>query len=147
TTIVVQGGLMRYAVARLGERRTLLLGLTGGMLGFTAYALAGTGALLMASVPVAGLMFFTGPPLQGLMSRRVRPNEYGLLQGTNASIMGMAGIVGPVLFTQVFATFLHPLAWLAGVELPGAPFLLGALLMLTAFVVAWRSTSAGAGEG
>ena len=79
------------------------------------------------------------------MSHRVRPNEYGLLQGVNASMMGMAGIVGPVLFTQVFAYFLHPRAWLAGVELPGAPFLLGASLMLLAFVVAWRATRSAAG--
>jgi DHA1 family tetracycline resistance protein-like MFS transporter len=136
-TILVQGALVRVAVARMGERRTLLLGLTGGALGFTAYAIAGTGAALMASVPIFGIMFFTGPPLQGLMSHRVRPNEYGLLQGANASIMGMAGIVGPVMFTQVFAFFLEPRA---GVTLPGAPFFLGAALMAIAFAVAWRAT-------
>jgi len=135
-TIVVQGALVRHAVARMGERRTLLLGLTGGTLGFLAYALAGTGAAIMVSVPVFGVMFFTGPPLQGLMARKVQPNEYGLLQGTNASIMGIAGIVGPVLFTQVFAFFLQPHR---GLYVPGAPFFLGSALMLTAFVVAWRS--------
>jgi DHA1 family tetracycline resistance protein-like MFS transporter len=134
-TIVVQGALVRHAVARMGERRTLLLGLTGGTLGFLAYALAGTGAALMASVPVFGVMFFSGPPLQGLMARKVQPNEYGLLQGTNASIMGMAGIIGPVLFTQVFAFFLQPHR---GLYVPGAPFLLGSTLMATAFVVAWN---------
>ena len=134
-TIVVQGVLVRWAVARMGERRTLLLGLIGGTLGFLAYALAGTGAAIMASVPVFGLMFFTGPPLQGLMARKVQPNEYGLLQGTNASIMGIAGIVGPVLFTQVFAFFLQPHR---GLYVPGAPFLVGSALMATAFLVAWN---------
>ena len=134
-TIVVQGVLVRHAVARMGERRTLLLGLTGGTLGFLGYALAGSGGAMMAVVPVAGVMFFSGPPLQGLMARKVQPNEYGLLQGTNASIMGMAGIIGPVLFTQVFAWFLQPHG---GLHLPGAPFLLGSAMMATAFVVAWR---------
>jgi DHA1 family tetracycline resistance protein-like MFS transporter len=134
-TIVVQGALVRHAVARMGERRTLLLGLTGGTLGFLAYAIAGTGAALMASVPIFGVMFFSGPPLQGLMARKVRPNEYGLLQGTNASIMGIAGVVGPVLFTQVYAFFLQPHR---GVFAPGAPFLLGSALMAIAFVVAWN---------
>jgi DHA1 family tetracycline resistance protein-like MFS transporter len=136
-TIVVQGVLVRVAVKRMGERRTLLLGLTGGALGFTAYALAGTGAAIMASVPVFGLMFFTGPPLQGLMSHRVQPNEYGLLQGMNASIIGITGIVGPILFTQVFAYFLRPHL---GVAVPGAPFFLGAGLMAGAFAVAWHAT-------
>ena len=134
-TIVVQGVLVRHAVARMGERRTLLLGLTGGTLGFLGYALAGSGGAMMAVVPVAGVMFFSGPPLQGLMARKVQPNEYGLLQGTNASIMGMAGIIGPVLFTQVFAWFLQPHG---GLHLPGASFLLGSAMMATAFVVAWR---------
>ena len=134
-TIVVQGGLVRVAVRRFGERSTLLLGLTGGTLGFLAYAVAGTGGLIMASVPIFGLMFFTGPPLQGLMSHKVQPNEFGLLQGTNASIMGITGIVGPLLFTQVFAFFIGPGR---SAHLPGAPFFLGSALMATAFVVAWN---------
>jgi DHA1 family tetracycline resistance protein-like MFS transporter len=136
-TIVVQGGLVRFAVARMGERRTLLLGLTGGVLGFLGYALAGSTGAMAATVPVFGVMFFTGPPLQGLMAHKVQPNEYGLLQGTNASIMGIAGIVGPVLFTQVFAFFLQPHR---GLYVPGAPFFLGSALMATAWGVAWRST-------
>ncbi len=134
-TIIVQGGLVRHAVARFGERRTLLMGLVGGLLGFTAYGLAGTGAALMASIPVFGLMFFTGPPLQGLMARRVAPNEYGLLQGANASLMGITGIIGPTLFTQVFAYFIGPSA---PFSLPGASFFCGALLFLLALALAWR---------
>ena len=136
-TIIVQGGLVRHVVRLFGERRTLLLGLTGGMCGFIAYALAGTGPALMASVPIFGLMFFTGPPLQGLMSRRVQPNEYGLLQGANASIMGIAGIIGPVMFSQVFAFFLVPHG---GIAVPGAAFFLGAGLLACALVLAWRVT-------
>lgn len=134
-TIVVQGALVRHAVARFGERRTLLLGLTGGLLGFLGYGLAGTGGALMATIPVFGIMFFTGPPLQGLMARRVAPNEYGLLQGANASLMGMSGIVGPTLFTQVFAYFIAPTT---GVAIPGAAFFCGALLFAAALVLAWR---------
>ena len=134
-TIIVQGGLVRHAVARFGERRTLLLGLGGGLLGFTAYGLADTGAALMASIPVFGLMFFTGPPLQGLMARRVAPNEYGLLQGANASLMGITGIIGPTLFTQVFAYSIAPSA---AFKLPGAPFFCGALLFALAWLLAWR---------
>jgi len=136
-TIVVQGALVRHAVAGMGERRTLLLGLSGGVLGFLGYAIAGSSGAMMAVVPLFGVMFFTGPPLQGLMARKVQPNEYGLLQGTNASIMGMAGIIGPVLFTQVFAFFLQPHR---GLYVPGAPFFLGSAMMAAAFVLAWQAT-------
>jgi DHA1 family tetracycline resistance protein-like MFS transporter len=136
-TIVVQGLLVGRVVPRLGERRTMLLGLTGGVLGFTAYGLAGSGAALLASVPVFGLMFFTGPPLQGLLARRVAPNEYGLLQGVNASMMGITGIVGPVLFTQVFATFIRPGR---APQLPGAPYFLGAALLVAAWFMGRHAT-------
>jgi len=134
-TIVVQGAFVRVAVARIGERRTLLLGIAGGIFGFLGYALAGSGGAMMATVPVFGVMFFTGPPLQGLMARRVQPNEYGLLQGTNASIMGIAGIIGPVLFTQVYAFFLQSHR---GFYVPGAPFFLGGALLVIAWAVAWN---------
>jgi DHA1 family tetracycline resistance protein-like MFS transporter len=143
-TILVQGALVRLVVARFGERRTLLLGLTGGTLGFLGYAFAGSGGAMMATVPVFGIMFFTGPPLQGLMAHKVQPNEYGLLQGTNASMMGIAGIIGPVLFTQVFAFFLQPHR---GLYAPGAPFVLGSALMATAFALAWRTTAGDAAAG
>ena len=136
-TILVQGALVGPAVRRFGERRTLLLGLTGGLFGFIAYGLAGTGAALMASVPIFGLMFFTGPPLQALLARRVAANEYGLLQGTNASVMGITGIVGPILFTQIYAYFLRPHG---GVSVPGAPFFCGALLLVVAIGMAVHAT-------
>jgi DHA1 family tetracycline resistance protein-like MFS transporter len=136
-TIVVQGALVGPVVRRIGERRTMLLGLTGGLLGFVAYGLAGSGAALVASVPVFGLMFFTGPPLQGLLARRVAPNEYGLLQGVNASLMGITGIVGPTLFAQVFAHFIRPGR---GLALPGAPYFLGAALLAAAWLAGRHAT-------
>jgi MFS transporter, DHA1 family, tetracycline resistance protein len=136
-TILVQGALVGPLVQRIGERRTLLLGLTGGTLGFLAYGFAGTGTALMASVPIFGIMFFTGPPLQGLLARRVAPNEYGLLQGTNASVMGITGIIGPVLFTQIYAYFLRPHG---GISIPGAPFFCGAILLVAAIGMAMHAT-------
>lgn len=136
-TILVQGALVGPTVRSIGERRTLLLGLTGGLCGFLAYGFAGTGAALMASVPIFGLMFFTGPPLQSLLARRVGPNEYGLLQGANASVMGITGIIGPLLFTQVYAYFLRPHG---GVSIPGAPFFCGATLLALAIAMAVHAT-------
>ncbi len=135
--ILVQGMLMAPAVARFGERRMLLTGLLFGSIGTICYGLAPSGGWLFASIPVATLMFFTGPPLQGLMSRRVGHGEQGLLQGVNSSLLGIAGILGPPLFTQVFAAFLEPRL---GLSLPGAPYFLGAAFMLGALAVAERAT-------
>ena len=75
--------------------------------------------------------------LMGLMSRRVGPSEQGQLQGANASLMGIANLFGPGLFTQVFAIFVSAGAvW----HLPGAPFLLAALLLVLAVLVAAAAT-------
>jgi DHA1 family tetracycline resistance protein-like MFS transporter len=69
------------------------------------------------------------------MTRLVAPTEQGQLQGANSSVMGIASLIGPILFTQIFATFIGAhRAW----ELPGAPFILASLLLLVAMVLATR---------
>jgi DHA1 family tetracycline resistance protein-like MFS transporter len=74
------------------------------------------------------------------MSRRVSSSEQGQLQGALASINGLTGLIGPALFTQSFAHSIGPSAlW----HLPGAPFLLASLMMLSAAAIAWRATHPG----
>ena len=136
-SIIVQGGLVRPLVARFGERRTLLTGLAGGIAGYALFGLADTGAGLWMALPVFGLMGLFNPSLQGLMTRRVAMSDQGQLQGINASFMGLTGIVGPGLFTWTFASFIGPHA---GRHLPGAPFLLAAVLLTVAWGIAWRVT-------
>ena len=97
------------------------------------YGLAPTDGLFMLGVPLTSLWGLSGPALQGLMTRRLRPSEQGQLQGALASLQGIAGLFGPALFTQTFAMFIAPdRAW----HLPGAPFLLAAALLTIAFGVA-----------
>lgn len=143
-SIIVQGGLVRPMVARFGERRMLLTGLAFGTVGYVIYAMAETGPGFWLGIPIFGLMGLYGPSAQGLMSRRVTPSEQGQLQGINSSFMGMTGIFAPALFTFTFAEFIGPHAdW----HLPGAPFLLAAGLLATAWVIAWRVTRARASAG
>lgn len=136
-SVIVQGGLVRPLVARLGERRTLLIGLAGGVAGFIVYGLAGTGRVFLAGLPVFGLVGLFNPSVQGLMTRRVTGSDQGQLQGINGSLMGLTGIVGPGLFTWTFASFIGPHAV---ADLPGAPFLLAAALLAAAWALAWRVT-------
>ncbi|TPW02312.1 MAG: MFS transporter, DHA1 family, tetracycline resistance protein [bacterium] len=106
-------------------------------MGFAAYGLSPTAGWFFAGIPIFSLMGLYGPSAQGIMTRRVSPSEQGQLQGANASIMGMAGLVGPGLFTQVFAAFIGKQAnW----HLPGAAFLLASLLMIVAIPLALRAT-------
>jgi DHA1 family tetracycline resistance protein-like MFS transporter len=135
--VVVQGGLVRLLVTRLGERRALLAGLFCGAVGFATWGLAPTRGIFLAGMPIFALMGLYGPSAQGLMTRRVSPSQQGELQGANSSVMGITGMIGPGLFSLTFANFIGArAAW----HLPGAPFLLAALLMCAGLGLAWKVT-------
>jgi DHA1 family tetracycline resistance protein-like MFS transporter len=127
----VQGGLVGRVVKRLGECRTLVTGLLCGCVGFSVYGLASTGGVFWLGVPIVALWGLAGPSLQSLMTQRVQPTEQGRLQGANSSLMGIAGMVGPGLFTDAFARGIAPSgSW----HVPGASFLLAAGLLVLAAV-------------
>jgi len=135
--MIVQGGLIRPITARFGERATLLAGSLSGAAGFFMYGVAPEGWIFCLGIPIMAFWGLAGPATQALMSRRVSLSEQGQLQGAIASINGVAGLLGPTLFTQVFAHFIGPAA--LG-HLPGAPFLLASLLLVSAGTIAWRTT-------
>ncbi len=135
--IVVQGFLVKRAVARFGERRTMLAGLCFGVLGSAIYGLAPTGGLFALGILAgAGAGLFT-PSLMGLMTSAVEPSAQGQLQGATGSLQGLTGLIGPGLFSLTFASFIGASA---PFHLPGAPFLLSGLLTLTALVLGWVVT-------
>jgi DHA1 family tetracycline resistance protein-like MFS transporter len=136
-SLIVQGFLVKPAVRLLHERRALALGLAFGAAGFAIYGLAPTGAIFWIGVPVMALWGIATPSLQAIMTRSVSVTEQGRLQGALACLMGLSSLIGPTLFTQIFALAIGTHAdW----GLPGAPFLLSTLLILLAIVWAWRTT-------
>jgi DHA1 family tetracycline resistance protein-like MFS transporter len=135
--IGVQGGLVKPFIKRFGERTALITGLFAAAAAHLVYGLAPNATIFIAGIFVFSLIGLSQPALQGLMSKRVSPAEQGQLQGANASIMGLTGILGPILFGSVLAAFIGPYA---GLGLPGAPFLLAALITLASAAVATRVT-------
>jgi DHA1 family tetracycline resistance protein-like MFS transporter len=136
-SLIVQGFLVKPAVKWLKERRAMAVGLIFGAAGFAIYGLAPTGPLFWIGVPVMALWGIATPSLQTIMTRLVDATEQGRLQGALASLVGLASLIGPTVFTQTFATFIGTRAD-SGV--PGAPFLLAAVLVLAAVGLAWRTT-------
>jgi MFS transporter, DHA1 family, tetracycline resistance protein len=135
SSAIVQGALVGQLVRRLGERRTLLTGLAFGVSGFGVSAIAATGAAFLAAIPLVALAGLAGPSTQGMMTRLVDPTQQGALQGANGAVLGFAAMIGPGLFTQIFAAFIGDATpW----HLPGAPFLLAAALLAAAWVLALR---------
>jgi DHA1 family tetracycline resistance protein-like MFS transporter len=134
---VVVGGAVRVVVDYLGERATLLAGLVVGASGLALQGVAASGRLFAAGVPLVALWGLAGPTAQALMTRQVEPSEQGRLQGTIAGLRAVGDMIGPVLFTSVFAASIGRLpAW----DLPGAPFLLAACLLGASATLAWRVT-------
>jgi DHA1 family tetracycline resistance protein-like MFS transporter len=67
------------------------------------------------------------------MTERVSASEQGQLQGTISSLLGVSGLIAPLLFTRVFSASIDTAA---GLHLPGAPFLVAAILLVGSLVVA-----------
>jgi DHA1 family tetracycline resistance protein-like MFS transporter len=136
-SVLVQGFVTRRAVKQFGERRTLIAGLASGVAGFAILGLASTGPMFWFGIPVMAVWGLVNPASQGLMSRRVDAQHQGQLQGANASLMGVANMIGPGLFTLTFSFAIGAAKdW----GMPGAPYLLASMLLAVATVVALRAT-------
>jgi DHA1 family tetracycline resistance protein-like MFS transporter len=138
-SIAVQIGLVGRVVKRVGERGSMLLGALGGAAGFTWFALAPTGLAYLVGIPIFAVSSFLQPGLQGLMTRRVAPNEQGQLQGAFQGLQGIASVLSPVIYGLTFAFAVHRDAWL---HIPGLPILIAASLMGLAFLAGLATTRA-----
>lgn len=117
---VVQGGLIRIVLARLGELRTIVTGFGCALLSFILLAFVTDGLLALCFTPIAALAAMAAPALQSQMSGQISADAQGELQGIITSVNALALIVSPLLMTGVFAAATAPDA---GIFLPGAPFL------------------------
>lgn len=133
---IVQGGLIRVVIPRLGQERSVYAGLLLYTLGLVLFAFATSGWMMFVFIIPYCMGGIAGPALQGIISGYVPQNEQGELQGALTSLMSVTTIIGPLMMTYLFAYFTSEKA---PVLFPGAPFLMGALLMLVSTVLAMRS--------
>ena len=131
--LIVQGGLVRVLIPRLGSARAVVVGMFCYIVGFLLFAFASQGWMMFVFTAVFALGGLAGPALQGSISGQVPPNEQGELQGALTSLISATGVVGPLVMTNLFAWFTRPNAPL---RFPGMPFLAGAGLTLVALLVA-----------
>lgn len=141
--VTVQMFLVGPIVARLGERRTVLAGGAIGALGFVWYGWAPAGWIYLAGAPVFAFSALLMPGLQGLMTRRIAPNQQGQLQGAMQSLQGIASIIGPVIFGETFAWSLRHEAALHS---PGLAIYVSAALLGLATLLATATARAPAPE-
>jgi DHA1 family tetracycline resistance protein-like MFS transporter len=128
--------LLRIVNPRLGNARSIYIGLGFYALGMLLFAFASQSWMMYAFLVPYCLGGIAGPALQGIISGHVPPNEQGELQGALTSLMSVTSIIGPPLMTNLFFLFTKDTA---PVYFPGVSFLLGAVLMLVSAFLAYFS--------
>ncbi len=139
---LVQSLLVAPAIRAFGETRVVIIGMCIEVVAFVFLGLTTSGLLTVLFTPITALGAIAGPALQSLQSRRAPANQQGELQGILTSLNALTMIIGPLVMTWVFGLFTAPGA---PMFLPGAPFLLAAVLMVAAvlvFVATSRESSA-----
>ena len=132
TIALVQGGLTRIAIPKLGQVKSVFIGLIFNAAGLLAFSLANQGWMMYAIMIPFALGGLAGPALQGIISNQVGPNEQGTLQGSLTSLISLTSIIGPLLMTNLFSFFTSANA---PIYFPGAPFLAGAFLALAGLLL------------
>ncbi len=133
---IVQGGLTRIILPKLGQERSIWVGLLLYAGGLVLFAFATKGWMMFAFLVPYCLGGIAGPALQGYMSTSVPDNEQGNLQGGLTSLMSLSSIIGPLVMTSSFYYFTTPNRFF---HFPGAPFVIGAICMLLSTILAVRS--------
>jgi len=130
-TAIVQAGLIRVAIAWLGEPRTIWAGIFASIFAFFATSIAPSTLVVLAIIPISALSHVAGATLQGIMSREVSDSEQGELQGILASITAVCTIFASLGMTALFFTLARDGA---AVYFPGGPFLVAGLLCVLALI-------------
>lgn len=133
---IVQGGLIRIVIPKLGQKRSVFVGLTFYTIGFFLFAIATKGWMMFLFVVPFAMGGFAGPALQSIITSAVPANEQGELQGALTSLISLTSIFGPLMMTNLFSVFSAPDA---PVYFPGAPFMMGALLSLLSIYFSMRT--------
>lgn len=132
----VQGGLVRVVNPKIGNERSVYLGLSLYALGMLLFAFASSTWMMFVFLVPYCLGGISGPALQSIISSHVPANEQGELQGALTSLISSTTIVGPLMMTSLFSYFVSPKA---PVYFPGVSFLLGFLLMTSSAIWAYIS--------
>jgi DHA1 family tetracycline resistance protein-like MFS transporter len=133
---LVQGGLIRIIIPKIGQKWSVYVGLMLYGLALLLFAFATKGWMMFAFLVPYCLGGICGPALQAIISSQVPPNEQGELQGGLTSLISVTSIIGPPLMTNIFSYFTSSAA---PFYFPGAAFIMGAVLTALSTFFAMRS--------
>ena len=130
----VQAGLTRVVNPKLGNVKSIYVGLFLYTIGLVLFAFATEGWMMFAFLVPYCLGGIAGPSLQATLAKHVPPNQQGELQGALTGLMSLTTIIGPLMMNNLFTFFTSKKA---PFHFPGIAFLLAALFMLCSLIIAW----------
>lgn len=133
---IVQGGLIRWINPKLGNEKSIFIGIALYAIGMFLFAFATQSWMMFVFLIPYCLGGIAGPAMQSVISGAVSPSEQGEIQGTMTSLMSASAIIGPPLMSMLFYYFTHDDA---PIQFAGAPFILGGVLMIISAVIAYLS--------
>ena len=133
---IVQGVLPRYLSPKFGNEKSIYTGLLLYTIGMFLFGMATQGWMMFLFLLPYCFGGIAQPALQAVMAGQVPANAQGELQGALASLQSASAIIGPLVMNNLFFYFSQKEKHFF---LPGAPFLLGAVLLFSAFVIAYRT--------
>lgn len=138
---IVQGLMVKHTIRWWGERKTIFIGYVSWILGLLLFAFASSGWMLFLFLLPYCFGGIASPTLQGTVSNQFSDREQGELQGALTSLISLTAIIGPVVMTSIFYYCTQEESM---VYFPGAPFILGAMLVLISFAITFRCFISGA---
>ncbi len=135
---IVQGGLIRVIIPKIGNNNAIYVGLGLQALGLILFAFASQGWMMMVFLLPYALGGIAGPAMQGMISNQVPATEQGELQGALTSMISITSILGPLMMNYLFAVFT---AVNAPFYFPGIQFISGSLLIFFSIFFAIRNLS------
>lgn len=134
----VQAGLTRVVNPKIGNEKSIYLGLSFYTLGLILFAVATQSWMMFAFLIPYCLGGICGPSLQSVISGHVPPNQQGELQGALTSLMSLTTIIGPPLMSFTFSYFTTDKA---PFYFPGMHFLIGAVCMFLSIIIIYKVLS------
>ncbi|MEO8402957.1 MAG: TCR/Tet family MFS transporter [Chitinophagaceae bacterium] len=131
----VQAGLTRVINPKIGNEKSIYIGLLLYSLGLVLFAFANHSWMMFVFLVPYCLGGIAGPSLQSVLAGHVPSNEQGELQGALTSLMSLTTIIGPLIMNNLFTYFTTNKA---PFYFPGVSFLLGGIFMLISTVIAWN---------
>lgn len=133
---IVQGGLIRVVIPKIGEVKAIFVGFTFYLIGFILFAFANHGWMMFAFMVPYALGGLGMPAVQAVISNKIPANEQGEIQGVLTSLISLTAIIGPLLMTNLFYVFTQDNA---PFYFPGMPFMMGAALTVVCLLIAIKA--------